>query len=159
MPNKKEQATNVTCSHLNKVGRQLWLELASASLNGQFLWRVAVERTAFDRNLLRQAGLANRYPEAQDAVLVAGLDLVRINRFGEGNHALESALTNLLSNPLHLFVLLHERMHLTTNRQRVLLHAQLHILRFDARQQHIHLIAALGLVDVHRSNRSGVATK
>lgn len=49
-----------------------------------------------DADVLRAAHLAERHRDGQDAILVAGFDVVSIHRFGEGDGSLEGTGANLL---------------------------------------------------------------
>src|SRR3954454_13583523 len=99
--------------------------LLLASFNSQLLGL-----TARDADLFRTAGLADRYRDGEDTMLVAGVDLVSINGFGEGDAAFKGASPNFLNQPVDLLIRLDRGRELALDGQTVLLHGQLNVFRF-----------------------------
>jgi hypothetical protein len=60
--------------------------------------------TTRDGDLFRAAGRADRHRDGENTLLEAGVDLVSVNRFGEGDAALKGADTDFLDQPVDLLV-------------------------------------------------------
>src|ERR1700693_68072 len=128
-----------------------WLVLASFD-------RHPFGLTARNADLFRTAGLAHRHRDAEDTLLEAGVDLVSINGFGEGDAALKRAFAAFLDQPVDSLVGLDRGLELAFDGQGVLLRREIKVFRLHSWQHHTNLIALLGLKDIHRDAPTSTIT-
>src|SRR6266436_2662052 len=107
-----------------------------------------------DLDLLGLGFLTLRDTQRQDAVFVRGLDGFRIHGVRQREAAGERAVRALYPQ-IVLFAHILLKLALATNRQDVVLHADVQVLRINLREIGFHHQLVLGLVDVHgRSPRA-----